>query len=205
MTSPALDPFARLHEVLDRARRAATPSAGPGSPTTADPTAMTLATADASGRPSARVVLLKHADAEGLVFYTNRTSRKGRELAENPHAALCFMWPSLGEQIRVEGSVVLARDDESDAYFASRARESQLGAWASLQSQPLTSRDELLQRLAEMDARFSGKPIPRPPHWGGYRLVPSRFEFWREGAARIHDRDVYERDGQGWRVTKLFP
>jgi pyridoxamine 5'-phosphate oxidase len=170
-----------------------------------DATAVTLATADLHGRPSARMVLLKGADERGFTFFTNRTSRKGRDLSENPFAALCFHWPALQEQVRVEGPIALVDDAESDAYFASRPRESQIGAWASEQSAPLGSREALIARVREIEARFPSE-VPRPPHWGGYRLTPERIELWRAGAARLHDRFLYTRDADGaWTLTRLNP
>ena len=193
----ATDPIARFLEAFERAK----------SREPADPTAMVLATADARGRPSARLVLLKEADARGFVFFTNRHSRKGKELEENPHAALCIHWPVGGEQIRVEGPVAPVPDEESDAYFLTRARGSQIGAWASEQSRPVASREALLARVREIEARFEGMPVPRPPHWGGYRLTPSRIEFWTAGEHRLHDRESYERDAPSapWRLTRLQP
>jgi pyridoxamine 5'-phosphate oxidase len=202
----ALDPIARFQDALARAVTAfGEPLASP-TRSSADPTAMTLATTDTFGAPDARIVLLKGVDARGFVFFTNRESQKGRELAANPRAALCILWPALGEQVRVLGSVDFASDEESDAYFASRPRESQIGAWASKQSSPVPSREEILAAVRATEARFAGKTVPRPRHWGGYRVVPSRIEFWKEGAYRIHDRDAYTRDESGqWRVEKLFP
>lgn len=194
MTLPN-DPFARFNEALERARRAEPFEA----------TAATLATAGADGRPSARMVLLKGADGRGLSFFTNRESRKARQLADNPFAALCIHWPTLGEQVRAEGRVVLVSDAESDAYFASRPRGSQLGAWASAQSRPLGSRDELLARFAELESRFAGKEIPRPPFWGGYLLEPERMEFWYSREDRLHERVLFSRDGAGWGATGLNP
>jgi pyridoxamine 5'-phosphate oxidase len=170
-----------------------------------DPDAVTLATVDARGRPSARVVLMRGFDERGFVFYTNRQSRKGDELIGQKVAALCFYWPSLDAQVRVEGAVELATEAESDAYFTSRARESQLGAWASLQSQPLDSREQLLERLEQTRQRFEGGPVQRPPHWGGFRVVPDRIEFWKAASHRLHERNVYTRAGEGWDVTLLFP
>jgi len=166
---------------------------------------MVLATSDASGAPSARYVLLKEVDEHGFVFFTNRSSRKGFELTANPRAALCFYWPHVGEQVRIEGDVVPIADTESDAYFATRPRETQLGAWASKQSQPLSSREELSRRLAELHERFGQEPVPRPPFWGGYRVVPRRIEFWKQGMHRLHERTVYERTPKGWRTQTLFP
>lgn len=170
-----------------------------------EPTGMSLATADARGRPSNRIVLLKHWDRRGFVFYTNFTSRKGRQLHENPYAALLFWWDKLRRQVRVEGKVDRVPERESDAYFASRPRGSQLGAWASQQSRPLDSRETLSERVEELDREFGDGPIPRPPHWGGFRLVPSELEFWDDGAYRLHDRIVYERDGEQWHIQRLYP
>lgn len=167
--------------------------------------AMTLATADADGRPSARMVLLKDVDEGGFVFYTNLTSRKGRELVANPHAALVFHWKSLTRQVRVEGAVEAVSDQEADDYFHSRARLSQIGAWASKQSQPLEGCFELERRVAKYTAKFNIGTVPRPEFWSGFRVVPSRIEFWREEAFRLHDRTVYTRAGDDWTTEKLFP
>jgi pyridoxamine 5'-phosphate oxidase len=169
-----------------------------------DATAMALATADARGRPSVRMVLLKGADARGFVFYTNFRSRKAQELLENPYAALCIHWPASRQQVRVEGRIERASEEESDAYFATRPRESQIGAWASAQSRPLASREELEARANELAARYRDA-VPRPPFWGGYRLVPERIELWFAGPARLHDRFLYERAGEGWTMTRLNP
>lgn len=171
------------------------------------PDAMTLATADAQGRPSARIVLLKDFDPRGFVFYTNYESRKGEQLAENAFAALCFHWKKLERCVRIEGAVSKVSAEESDAYFASRPRGSQIGAWASIQSRPTHGRFDLEKRVAEFTAKFGISKVPRPDHWGGYRLVPNRIEFWSEGTFRLHDRQLYTRDDadQGWNVQKLFP
>lgn len=170
-----------------------------------EPTAMTLATVGADGRPSARVVLLKSVGADGFVFYTNLRSRKGRELVGNHHAALCFHWQALEEQVRVEGTASQVPDAEADAYFATRPRISQLGAWASDQSDPLDAYATLQARLRDAERRFDGVEVPRPPHWSGFRLTPDRIEFWRSRPFRLHERERYERDGHAWRVVRLFP
>jgi pyridoxamine 5'-phosphate oxidase len=170
-----------------------------------DPNAVALATANASGRPSVRMVLLKDVDVRGFVFYTNLDSRKGRELRENPRAALCFHWKSLDRQVRVEGRIEPVEDTEADAYFASRDRASRIGAWASLQSQPLESRFALERRVAEFTAKFHVGTVPRPPYWSGFRLVPDAIEFWQERPFRLHDRTLYHRDGDAWTARKLYP
>jgi pyridoxamine 5'-phosphate oxidase len=170
-----------------------------------DTTPVALATADASGRPSVRIVLLRGVDERGFVFHTNYTSRKGRDLSANPHAALCFHWPTLEEQIRIEGSVVRLPTEESDAYFAGRPRGSQVGAWASAQSEPLDSRETFERRIREFEARFDGKPVPRPPFWGGYRIEPVAIEFWYGRESRLHDRTLYTREGSAWKIEKLYP
>lgn len=169
-----------------------------------EPNAMTLATADAQGRPSARIVLLKGVDADGLVFFTNYQSRKGCELHANPHGSLLFFWPCLERQVRVEGTIEQVSDQESDAYFNSRPLGSRVGAWASPQSQPI-SRDTL-EALWQQFAAELGDTPPRPPHWGGYRLRPERVEFWQGRPSRLHDRLVYARDAAGaWQLTRLAP
>jgi pyridoxamine 5'-phosphate oxidase len=170
-----------------------------------DPNAMTLATCTPDGAPSARIVLLKGQDERGFVFFTNTQSRKGDELAANPHAALLFHWKSLGRQVRIEGTTEAVSEAEADAYYATRLRISRLGAWASDQSRPLPSREELERRLAVVEARYPGEDIPRPPHWSGYRLIPASFEFWQDLPFRLHDRTVYTRAGKGWEIGKLYP
>jgi pyridoxamine 5'-phosphate oxidase len=170
-----------------------------------DPVPVALATVGADGRPSVRIVLMRHVDERGFVFHTNYASRKARELSGNPNAALCFHWPELEEQIRIEGAVEKLPSDESDAYFIGRPRGSQIGAWASDQSAELPSRDVLEARAREIAQRFEGRPIPRPPFWGGYRVVPNRVEFWQGRPDRLHDRIVYAREGAAWRMVRLYP
>ncbi|MDP6951733.1 MAG: pyridoxamine 5'-phosphate oxidase [Alphaproteobacteria bacterium] len=173
-----------------------------------DPNAVSLATADATGAPSVRMVLLKRADADGFVFYTNFESRKGQELLANPRAALGFHWKSLRRQVRVEGPVTQVPDEIADAYFASRDRKSRIGAWASKQSRPLDAPHALEREVAKHAAKFGLGEVPRPPYWGGFCLAPTRIEFWRSGAFRLHDRLVYSRDDTAqpqWRTERLFP
>ena len=170
-----------------------------------NPNARTLATADADGHPSARMVLLKDVDARGFVFYTNLGSQKGQELQANAWAALCFYWKTLAKQVRVQGPVEPVSEAEADEYFASRAKLSQLGAWASKQSQPLEGRMALENRVAKYTAKFNVGAVPRPEFWSGFRVAPERIEFWKEEAFRLHDRTVYHRDGDGWSTEKLYP
>ncbi len=173
---------------------------------THDPTAVALGTTTPDGFPSVRMVLLKAIDDRGLVFFTNYDSRKGHELSQNPRAAMCFYWPRIEVQVRAEGTVERLSETDSDAYFQSRARLSQVGAWASQQSAPLRSREVLLKRVAEMESRFDGIEIPRPANWGGFLLVPHRMEFWQGHSGRLHDRLVYERNtDESWTTTRLFP
>ncbi len=170
-----------------------------------DPNAVALATADAQGHPSVRMVLLKGHGPDGFVIYTNRESRKAGELGANPHAALLFHWKSLRRQVRIEGPVSAVDDATSDAYFATRGRDSRLGAWASDQSRPLDSRETFEQRFDAMQAKFDGQDVPRPPHWGGYRIAPTRIEFWQDRAHRLHERRLFTRHDGNWTEGLLFP
>jgi pyridoxamine 5'-phosphate oxidase len=170
-----------------------------------DANSMTVATVDADGRPAARVLLLKGYDEQGFVFYTNYESRKGRELAANSHASLCFFWHEMHEQIRIEGRCEKVSEAEGDSYFASRERMSQIGAWASQQSQPLDSRATFEHAIEEATARFEGQDVPRPPHWSGYRLVPDRLEFWRGIENRLHERTMYWLQDGSWQSGLLYP
>ena len=170
-----------------------------------DPEAMALATATPDGRPSARMVLLKGHGPDGFVFYTNLDSRKGNELAANSQASLLFHWKSLRRQVRIEGAIESVSDDDANAYFASRSRDSQLGAWASYQSRPLENRDVFEGRYEDMRRRFDGADVPRPPRWSGFRVIPERIEFWSDRAHRLHERRLFTRDGDGWREGLLYP
>jgi pyridoxamine 5'-phosphate oxidase len=195
MTDQSQDPIARFEAWMAEAA-ASEPN---------DPNAVCLATSTPEGRPSARMVLLKGVDAQGFVFYTNLESRKGEELAANPQAALCFHWKSLGRSVRVEGPVEPVSDAEADAYYATRARGSRIGAWASRQSRPLEGRFALERAVAETTMRFGIGEIPRPPFWSGFRLLPRRIEFWRDMPFRLHDRQMFHREGEGWRIEALYP
>ena len=170
-----------------------------------EPNAMSLATVGMSGNPSVRIVLMKDVDERGFVFYTNLDGRKGRELRTNPVAAICFHWPVLEVQVRAEGSISMVSDEEADSYFATRPRESQIGAWASIQSQPIEHANDLATRIAEYDAQFNGSEVPRPPFWSGFRLRPDKIEFWRARPGRLHERHLYTRSGESWTMETLYP
>ena len=189
------DPFALFEEWFAKAR-ASEPN---------DPDAMAFASADAKGRPSVRIVLLRRAGPEGFGFFTNLDSRKGEELLANPHGALAIHWKSLRRQVRVEGPVEQVPDTEADAYFCGRSRESQIGSWASDQSRPLDSRATFEARYEEVRRRFGGRPVNRPPRWSGFRLIPERIEFWSDRPHRLHERRLFTRDGNGWTEGLLYP
>jgi pyridoxamine 5'-phosphate oxidase len=192
---PLEEPFERFREVLEEATATGM----------AEPNAMVVSTVDSAGQPSSRVVLLKGVDERGFVFFTNFESRKGREILGNPRLSLDFWWRELGKQVVVLGTAERVSDEEADAYFASRHRTSQLGAWASRQSRPMSGRAQLLADVALLEARWMGRHIPRPAHWSGFRVVPSWIEIWISGAFRLHDRTAYERAPGGWRATTLYP
>ena len=191
----AADPYARFEAWMAEATKSEVN----------DPNAVCLATATPDGRPSARMVLLKGVDARGFVFYTNLESRKGGELAANPQAALCFHWKTLQRSVRVEGPVEAVSDAEADAYYSSRHRSSRIGAWASQQSRPLEGRFALEKRVAEYTLKFGIGEIPRPAFWSGFRVLPARIEFWQDMPFRLHERNVFLKDGEGWRTETLYP
>jgi pyridoxamine 5'-phosphate oxidase len=197
-SAPARNPIARFLEVFEQAR------ALPGD-VLPEPTAFALGTVNDAGQPSVRIVLLKHVDERGFVFYTNFESRKGRELLASARAALCFHWQPLEVQVRVEGTAEPVSATEADAYFASRARGSQIGAWASIQSRVMAAPGDLDERVRQVEQRFAGQPVPRPSHWSGFRVVPERIEFWRNMPSRLHVRHLYTRADGGWRIEQLFP
>ena len=190
-----LSRFTRLYAQAQQVDRSILPDAN----------AMSLATVGMSGNPSVRIVLMKDFDENGFVFYTNLEGRKGRELRTHPVAAICFYWPSLEVQVRAEGPVTAVTDDEADAYFATRPRESQIGAWASVQSQPIEKVNDLADRVREFDEKFRGAEVPRPPFWSGFRLRHERIEFWKARPGRLHERHLYTRSGDSWTMETLYP
>lgn len=196
--APYDEPFARFNEQL-AAAMALGPTLIP------EPTAFALGTVSGEGQPSVRILLLKGVDEHGFVFYTNYESRKGVELLSHPKAAMCFHWPQLERQVRVEGAVHAVTNAEADSYFASRPRGSQIGAWASQQSRVIPQAGDLEARVLDIEARFADQPVPRPPHWSGFRLVPERLEFWHGMPSRLHERHVYAREHDGWRTEVLYP
>lgn len=194
------NPITQFSEWLEEAKK---------NPSITEPTAMSLATATKDAVPAVRMVLLKGLDERGFVFYTNLDSRKSSELKENPKAAACFYWMALERQVRIEGKIEAVSDKEADAYFASRARDSQIGAWSSKQSQILPERNVLLQEISNKMAEFEGVPVPRPPFWSGWRIIPQRIEFWQQGDFRLHEREVFTRNknaaSNDWEITFLYP
>ena len=195
---PVQDPVSRFRRLFAQAEaldRAILP----------EPNAMALATVGMNGNPSVRIVLMKGFDEDGFVFYTNIEGRKGRELRTRPVAAICFHWPMLEVQVRAEGSVSQVSDEEADAYFATRARQSQIGAWASIQSQPIDHVDDLANRVAGMETKFEGQEVPRPSFWSGFRLRPDKIEFWKSRPGRLHERHLYTRSGESWTMETLYP
>lgn len=195
---PLHDPIALFQQLLGQASKLPREQVP-------EPTAAALATVGDDGQPSVRMVLLKHADKDGFVFYTNLESRKARELEGSRRAAMNFWWGQLERQVRVEGKVSPVSDAEADAYFATRPRGSQIGAWASRQSRPMDNAADLDARVAEFEQKFAGQDVPRPPFWSGFRLAPESIEFWHGMPSRLHERQLFTRDGSGWRVTRLYP
>ncbi len=194
-TLPMSDPLQWFDLWMTEARRSSEP----------EPTAMSLATVDHAGQPTVRIVLLKDFDRKGFVFYTNLKSAKAEQLRDHQRAGLCVMWKTLCRQVRIDGAVEMVDDQQADAYFATRPRNSQIGAWASKQSQPLKSRAELQQAFRQYEERFEGKPVPRPSFWSGYRVVPQTMEFWQIGDYRLHDRWQFQRRADGWERVRLYP
>jgi pyridoxamine 5'-phosphate oxidase len=195
---PVQDPLSRFNRLFAQAEavdRAILP----------EPNAMSLATVGMNGNPSVRMVLMKGVDEDGFVFYTNLNGRKGRELRTRPAAAICFHWPALEVQVRAEGAVTQVSDSEADEYFAKRSRASQIGAWASVQSQPIEHVNDLAERVAEYEAKFEGQLVPRPPFWSGFRLRPERIEFWKSKPGRLHERHLYTRTDESWTMETLYP
>jgi len=195
---PVQNPLSRFNRLFSQAKqidRAILP----------DPNAMSLATVGMSGAPSVRIVLMKEVDERGFVFYTNLDGRKGRELRTYPVGAICFHWPTLEVHVRAEGPVSQVSDSEADGYFATRPRESQIGAWASIQSQPIERASDLADRVAEYEEKFKGLDVSRPPHWSGFRLRHERIEFWKSRPGRLHERHLYTRSGESWIMETLYP
>lgn len=190
------EPFEKFSQLLEQACN---------KPEIVEPTAMCLSTVDENNHPSSRMILLKKFDERGFCFFTNLTSRKGKELAQNQNVALCFYWGILGLQIRIEGKVEKVTSKEADDYFASRRRESQIGAWASKQSHEMQDWQEFEDRITQISKDFDGQEVPRPPFWSGFRVVPDVIEFWHEGDFRIHKREVYEKYADGWNIKKIYP
>ncbi len=190
-----LERFRQVYAVAEQIDRSILP----------DPSAMALGTVEEGGQPSVRIVLLKAFDERGFVFYTNYKGRKGRHLLADPRAGLCFYWPTIDVQVRVEGTVTKVADAEADAYFATRARLSQIGAWASRQSEPLETPTALDERFLEYEKKFQGKTVPRPTFWSGFRVWPERIEFWKAKPNRLHERHLYTRKGKGWKIETIYP